>query len=487
MNVNYISDLIAYMPELLVIGTMLLLLATEAFIKNCPKMVSYIVSFIGLGFAAISLLGTISNPAKTIFFDALIIDPFSSLMKLLIVVGTMVAIFLSYSSKDIYKSLKAEFLIMTVGIAVGGMLLASANNMLTFYLGIETLSILSYVAASMMKRNELSAEGGLKYALYGGITAGMMLYGMSHIYGLVGTLEFAGIGSYISEYSTEKLLILLPAFMLFFVGIGYKIAAVPFHMWAPDVYEGSPIPTTTFFSIVPKMAGIAALVRITFIFFNVDGGILQHTWIGVLSLLAALTMTVGNVAAVKQRSIKRLLAYSSISHAGVMMLGAVVISEVGVQAISFYAVVYLFMTAVAFYVLSHISDMNGNDHMERFSGLASRYPLMAILMSIALFSLAGLPPFAGFIAKFNILYALITKKYYVLAIVAVLNSLVSLYYYMRIVRVMVFGAPESTEAIIGFSKLNQAVILGLSIPIVLLGVYWNSLSMFVESASIIIR
>jgi NADH-quinone oxidoreductase subunit N len=466
---------------------MILLLLVEAFIKDRPKLLPYIISFVGLGLAFASMYSAAGNPAKTIFSNALVIDPFSNVMKLVIITGTLVATFLSFSSKDIYKNLKSEFLIMVVGISVGAMLLISANNMLTMYLGIETLSILSYVIATMMKRNELSAEAGIKYALYGSITAGMMLYGMSHIYGVVGTLEFGGIGKYISEFNTSRLLILLPAFLLFFIGIGYKIAAVPFHMWAPDVYEGSPIPTTTFFSIVPKIAGIAALVRITFVFFNVDGGMLQHTWIGILSVIAALTMTVGNVAAVKQRSIKRLLAYSSISHAGVMMLGAIVIGDVGVQAVAFYAVVYLFMTAVAFYILSHISDMNGNDHLERFSGLIRRYPLMTILMTITLFSLAGLPPFAGFIAKFNILYAIIVKGYYVLAIIAVLNSVVSLYYYMRIVRVMVFGTPESTDEIQGFSILNQAVVFGLSVPIVLLGIYWNDLSIFVDKARIFIQ
>jgi len=337
-----------------------------------------------------------------------------------------------------------------------------------------------------MKRDENSAEAGLKYALYGGVSAGFMLYGISHIYGVMGSIDFTGAKLFLSEAGSLKLMILVPAFLLFFVGLGYKIASVPFHMWAPDVYEGSPIPTTTFFSIVPKVAAMAALVRVSFVFFD-SPGMLQVSWVATLSIIAALTMTVGNVAAIGQRSIKRMLAYSSISHAGVMMLGVVVMTSVGVKAIVFYMIVYLFMTLVAFYITSHLSDLVGNDHMDRFTGLVYRYPLMAILMSVTLFSLAGLPPFAGFVAKFNIIYALILKRYYTLAFIAVINSVISLYYYMKVARVMILKDPESTEKIPGFSVFNQGFIFVISLPIIVLGVFWEKVLFIAENAIVLLQ
>lgn len=486
MNVNYLADLVAYLPELLVISTMLVLLFATAFYKNMPTVLPYFVTFAGLILAFISITLTLENSPKMIFSNAITIDHFGNVIKLIMIAGTLAVTYLSFTSSDIYKSMKSDFLIIVVGILVGGMLLVSANNFLTLYLGIETLSILSYVIASFMKRDEASAEAGIKYALYGGISAGIMLYGISHIYGVIGSIEFYGVSNYIVGASSYSVAILAPAFIMFFVGIGYKIASVPFHMWAPDVYEGSPIPTTTFFSIVPKMAGIAALVRVTYVFFEAESA-LSITWVALLTVIAALTMTVGNVAAIGQRSIKRMLAYSSISHAGVMILGVLVINDIGTKSLVFYGVVYLFMTLVAFYVTSYISDVCGNDHIERFSGLVMKHPLMAITMTVTLFSLAGLPPFGGFVAKFNILYALIIKKYYTLAFIAVLNSVISLYYYMKVVRVMVFRPVESDEAVPGFTFLNQGIILLLGFPVLLLGIFWERLLLIAEGAKIFIH
>ena len=228
-------------------------------------------------------------------------------------------------------------------------------------------------------------------------------------------------------------------------------------MWSPDVYEGSPSCNNFFFSIVPKVAGIAAIIRVTHVFFSNDG-FLQYSWVALLLLVSVLTMTVGNVAAIGQQSVKRMLAYSSISHAGFMLMGAVLINQSGASSVAFYAIVYLFMTLVSFYVVSYVADYFGNDDFERFNGLIHTHPLAALLLSAAMLSLAGIPPLGGFISKFNLLAAVIKEGHYTLAIIAGLNSVVSLYYYMKIVRYMILNKPESDEKISGFTKVNMTVL-----------------------------
>jgi NADH-quinone oxidoreductase subunit N len=278
----------------------------------------------------------------------------------------------------------------------------------------------------------------------------------------------------------------MPSFILFFVGIGYKIASVPFHMWSPDVYEGSPTPVTTLFAIVPKLAGIAGLVRISAVFFMVDSPI-RIGWIGLMLIISALTMTVGNVTAIGQKSVKRMLAYSSISHAGIMLAGLVVMNDVGIRAVVFYAITYVFMTLVAFYITSIVQDKYGNDNFDRFSGLIYRYPVMAIMMTVVMFSLMGLPPLAGFVAKYNIIQALINTKNYTLAIILGLNSVVSAYYYLKIVRLMTLKPQENNETIKGFGFLNQMIIVGMTLPVFVLGIFWESIMVLASGAKLFIQ
>ncbi len=491
MALNYLASIAHYIPELLVCFTMGALILIEATYGNDEKGSSkgmlYWGAMLGLLCALIYQVKGLGVEATHIFTKSVVMDHFSGFAKIVMILSTAGAIYLSKVSKDLYEGTKAEFSILALGILVGGMLLASANNMLIFYIGIETLSILSYAMAALKKNDERSTEAGLKYALYGGVTAGMMLFGMSHIFGTIGTINFSEMIPLMAKLSTEQTAILIPSFLLFFVGIGYKIACVPFHMWSPDVYEGSPLPVTAFFSLVPKFAGIVAFARITQVFFGGDVGALKHSWIVLLMFVAALTMTVGNVSAIGQRSIKRMLAFSGISHAGVMMLGAIVLGQSGTTAILFYAVTYLFMTLVAFYVASFVQDHYGNDHIDRFAGLIKKHPAMAITMAITMFSLAGLPPLAGFVAKFNILAAIIDKKYYVLAVITALNSVISLYYYMKVVRVMVFKDSESDEKISGFGFVNQLIIAAYTVPVIVLGIFWQKLLTAANGALLLIK
>lgn len=477
-----------YIPELICIFLMTSLLVAESTVKeenaSRGKIIGYALAVLGV--CLITLFQNLGEAPIFIFHNAIAIDPFSTLIKIIMVLGTMGTIFLSFSSKDIYPNLKSEFSIMAVGVLIGGMLLASANNMLTLYLGIETLSILSYVMTAFKRDESTSTEAGMKYALYGGLTAGVMLFGISHLYGVLGTIQFVDMLPKLAALEGTNLAIVLVSFLLFFAGIGYKISVFPFHMWSPDVYQGAPIPVTSFFAIVPKMAGLAALVRVSFIFFTSNNA-LTVSWIGLMLLVSAMTMTVGNVTAIGQSSVKRLLAFSSIGHVGLMILGVVTLNEEGIRAILFYGIAYMFMTLIAFYITSHLSDMYGTDSYDVFKGLIYKHPMMAIIMAAVLFSLAGMPPFSGFVAKFNIFSVIIEKKYYGIALVAAINSVIALYYYMKLAKTMIFNPADGEVKVIGFTPANQAVIIALFIPVLFLGIFWDKVMTLSGNAVIFIK
>ena len=488
MYLTYLANLSHYIPELIACITMFFLILLESTYhhRESKRTLFNVSAYVGLLITLIALLDNFPEEAVGIFTNTVVIDPFSTMVKIIMTLGTLGAVYLGSQSKDIDEGLKPEFAIVSIGVLVGGMLLASASNMLILYIGVETLSILSYVLASLRKNDERSSEAGLKYSLYGGVSAGMMLFGMSHIYGLVGSIHFSEIAVGFGNLSSSQIMVAMPAFILFFVGIGYKIACVPFHMWSPDVYEGSPLPITAFFSIVPKMAGMAAIIRISINFFGQEG-ILQDSWLGLLVVVSALTMTIGNVSAIGQRSIKRMLAYSSIGHAGMMLMGVVVLDK-GVGPVLFYGVTYLFMTLVAFYIVGAIGNEYGNEDFERFSGLIYRHPLMAIMLSIVMFSLAGIPPFGGFVAKFNILAVVVEEGHYTLAVVAGINSVISLYYYIRLVRLMVLKPVEADGPIAFFRGCwNQGIIVALTVPVVFLGLFWSGAMKIMHDAEILIR
>lgn len=477
-----------YIPEVILVVLMTTLLVAEASVKDehGSRSSIYTYALAVLGITLIPLFLNLGKAPAHIFFNAVTIDSFSTIVKIFMVIGTMGSILLSFSSKDIYSNLKSEFVIMAVGVLIGGMLLASANNLLTMYLGIEILSILSYVMATLKREESTSAEAGLKYVLYGGFTAGIALFGMSHIYGALGTIQFTEIFPRVATLEGTQLAIVIVASVFFFAGLGYKISAFPFHMWSPDVYQGSPIPVTTFFSIVPKLGGLAALIRVSFVFFN-NNAVLTNSWVGLLLVVAAMTMTVGNVTAIGQNSVKRLLAFSSIGHVGLMILGVVVLNDEGIRALLFYSVSYIFMTFCTFYITSHLNDTYGTDNYDVFRGLIYKHPLMAIIMVGSLLSLAGIPPFSGFVAKFNIFNIIIEKKYYGIALVAAINSVISVYYYLRLAKVIIFGKADGEEKVVGFSQFNQGVIVAFFIPVLFLGIFWEKIFAFVGSASIFLR
>lgn len=470
------ASLSVYLPEVVCILLMCFLLIAESMHEKdgTDRIKVYVLATAGLVLAGVFLILNLDINPTGAFYNAVVIDSFGTFTKLIMVAGTIGTIWMARFSGDIYKTMKSEFAILAVGTLIGGMLLASANNMLTLYLGIETLSILSYVMATLKRENSASTEAGMKYALYGGLTAGVMLFGMSHIYGMMGSIQFSEIVVKMGMLSGADQVFMMASFLMFFAGIGYKVSAFPFHMWSPDVYQGSPIPVTAFFAIVPKMAGLAVLIRVSHLFFS-EANAMSSAWVGLLHIVAALTMTVGNITAIGQDSVKRLLAFSSIGHVGMMIMGIVVLDAVGIRAILFYGVTYLFMTLVVFWVTSVLSDAYGTDSQAVFKGLIGRHPSMAIAMIIALFSLAGLPPLSGFVAKFNIISVVVEKGYFGLAFIAALNSVIGLYYYMKLAKEMVFTKAETSGEVAGFTDGIRISIVALSIPVVLFGVFFGGL------------
>ncbi len=476
MLISLLTNLSYYLPELFVIISMTLMLMFETTYKKTEhgRMFLYLVGTVGLITSLFLALSNFDEGSKLLFHQAVALDNFANLSKVLLIIGTLGVVYIGYNSKDLDQTSKAEFFILTSGVLVGAMLVVGAMNLLSLYVGIEILSILSYVLASLKKKDVLSQEAGLKYALYGALSAAVMIFGMGHLYGLTGSLNFVNIAKSFTTLTPEKIQVAKICFVLIFVGIGFKISAFPFHMWSPDVYQGSPVPVTAFFSIVPKLAVIAALCRITGLILDTNAELFSW-WSLLIQVVAVLTMTVGNLTALGQSSVKRLLAYSSMAHVGFILMGLTVSNGIGLKASLFYMCIYLFMTLVAFAVVDHVVKIYGSDESSFFKGMVNKNPLATILMTITFFSLAGFPPLGGFVAKFSILNLIIAEKNYVLAMIAALNSVVALFYYLRLAKIMIVDSPVDVSEGQKVSFVRHVYLCLMTTPIIVAGLFWNNL------------
>jgi NADH-quinone oxidoreductase subunit N len=348
-------------------------------------------------------------------------------------------------------------------------------DLLMLYLSIELLSLGSYVLAGFARNENRSDEAAMKYLLYGGLSTGAMLYGMTYLYGMSGTTNLIGIREAIA-HGTHSPVAFFVAFLLVFAGIGYKISAVPFHFWAPDVYEGSPTVLVAFLSVASKAAGFAAFVRLFFTSFlsrGADGGwapIVELDWRVILSLIAMVTMTFGNLGAFRQENIKRLFAYSGIAHAGYILVGGVALTTAGVQSVLFYLLTYLFTNLAAFAVIVYLSDRHRMEAVEDYRDLGRRSPLLALMMAFSIFSLIGVPPLAGFLGKWYLFAAAVTTldPWCIAAVVtALLNSVLSVYYYMRIIKAMYLDHLDSPP-VLRPDRTLTVLATALSVPVVFL-------------------
>jgi NADH-quinone oxidoreductase subunit N len=456
----------------LIIGLAVVLAVDLVIFRSSPhkRQISFgltVATLLGAQLAMIPYF-EVESPLN-LFGGLLVLDQFSLFFRLIFLATILLVAVLSYFSKEIERKSDGEYFAMLLGLGLALFLLASSNNLLMVFLALEFVSVLSYILAGYKRSSTASTEAAIKYVIYGAVASGVMLFGFSFLYGATGHLGFAEIAAQLPQ--SKLFLSVVLGFV--FVGFGYKIAAAPFHMWCPDVYEGAPTPVTALLSVGPKAAGFAVLIRFLYVIFA-GSAVPMAALVGIV---AAATMTLGNLVAIVQDNVKRMLAYSSIAHAGYLLMAVSTFTYEGVQALLLYATVYLVMNIGAFLVVIAVRNWTGREDIEAYNGLVRAKPLLAIAMALFLFSLVGLPPFGGFIGKFYIFAAVLQKGgfwYYALAVVGVLNSAISLYYYARVVKAMFLVEP--TEDLYSQPEQPQRVLtlLGtaLVIPILVIGIYW---------------
>ena len=440
------------LPELtLATGAMVLLLVGVSTRKEQAELILWAaVLFLALaGFFVLRESGT-----TTLFGDSFIVDPFARALKLLTLTGSAVTLIMSIDYWRGEGRLKFEFPILVLLATTGMLMMISANDLIALYVGLELQSLALYVVAAFDRRSAKSSEAGLKYFVLGALSSGMLLYGASLIYGFTGSTLFTDIAAAVQPSGANLGLIFGLVFLM--TGFAFKISAVPFHMWTPDVYEGAPTPVTAFFAAAPKLAAMALTVRTLFAAFPS----VTHEWQQIVTFLAIASMALGSFAAIGQRNIKRLMAYSSIGHMGYALVGLAAGTAEGVQGVIVYLAIYLAMTLGTFAcILAMRRHGRMVEDIDQLAGLSNTSPMMAFLLAMLLFSLAGIPPLAGFFAKFYVFLAAINAGLYALAVIGVLLSVVGAYYYLRIVKIMYFDAPvERFEPMPGL----LAAVLGAS-------------------------
>ena len=420
-----------------------------------------------------------------LFGGMFLADSFSAFFNLIFLLTGFLTIASSVDVAKRFHSNQGEYFGLILLSIVGMMFLACAGELLTLYVSLELATIPLYVLASYRKDQLKSSEAGLKYLILGGISSALLLYGISLIYGLTGT-TFLGevksrlIISFLSQGGVGPALVL--GFIFMIAGFGFKLALVPFHMWVPDVYEGAPTPVTAFLSVASKAAGIAAFLRVfykSFLLFQVD-------WVLLMAVLAALAMILGNIIALLQGNIKRMLAYSSIAQIGYILLGVVAATARGVASVAFYTFVYLFANMGAFIAAIAFSNITGSDEIKDYAGLSRKSPALAAMMAVFMLSLVGIPPLAGFVGKYYLFSAAIEQGYIWLVVVAVLTSVISLYYYLGVVRQMYFQTSTDESSVATGAMLKIALIICVA-GVLLFGIYPNIFLDFANQAAMAFR
>ncbi|BAF87679.1 NADH-quinone oxidoreductase subunit NuoN [Azorhizobium caulinodans] len=409
----------------------------------------------GLAIAALVAAGVLVmlQPAVTIagFNGSMLVDPFARFMKVVALLGAAVSLIMSVDWLNRAQQAKFEYAVLVVLASLGICILISAGDLIALYLGLELMSLSLYVVAAINRDSVRSTEAGLKYFVLGALSSGMLLYGASLIYGFTGTVNFAGIAKVATAPTTG----LVFGIVFLFAGLCFKVSAVPFHMWTPDVYEGAPTPVTAFFATAPKVAAMAVFVRVA-----VEAlPHVTHSWQQIVTFVSIASMALGAFAAIGQRNIKRLLAYSSIGHMGFALVGLAAGTEQGVTGVLLYMAIYVVMTLGSFTcVLAMRRDGRSVETIEDLAGLARTKPLMALALAALMFSLAGIPPLAGFVAKYYVFLAAIQAGLYGLAVIGVVASVVGAYYYLRVVKIMYFDEPaEAFDGMPGELKAVLAV------------------------------
>lgn len=469
-----ISSLTYITPELILIGGALIILFLD--LAKMSKRWLGLLSLLFLVAAFCSITTTGFTEITKLFFGFWVLDGLSYVFKILILLMIGIPILASIDSSHIPENQKGEFFTLMLFMGFLLTMMASTTNLLMIFLATESVSLTSYILTGFQKYNKRSAEASLKYFLFGSVSSAIMLFGISLIFGLTGTLELAEIPNRIHTIGTGALPCALTSLFLMLVGLGFKISAAPFHMWAPDVYEGAPTPVSAFLTVAPKSIGFVILFRVLLTSFS----FLQAKWSAVLVVLSILTMTLGNVIAISQYNMKRLLAYSSIAQAGYILMGLAVSNTIGKEAVFLYLATYLFTNMGAFLTISIIEQSEGTSDLSALNGLSKRNPLLAGFFTVFMLSLAGIPPLAGFIAKWYVFAGAIQAGFLALAIAAAINSAIAGFYYFKAIRAMYLTPATQTSPVISGGLSFLAITISF-IGVIVIGLFPSPLIQFLQN------
>jgi len=465
------NTLLYILPEIFLSITIMSLLMTGVFIKKSFKLV-YLLTIASLVFVIVLVL---NHPSQTIkiFNESYIIDQLSVFMKVLTLLFCLMVLFSSRTYLKNNNIDKIEYPVIILASCLGMILMISSFDLIIFYLGLELQSLCLYILASFKRDNEKSTEAGLKYFVLSALASGLLLYGCSLLYGFTGSTNFQIISENLNETSTGAIF----GIVFIIVALAFKVSAVPFHMWTPDVYEGSPTSVTTFFALVPKIAAITVFIRFMYVpFINAF-----EQWQMIIVFISIASMILGAVAAIGQNNLKRLMAYSSIGHMGYALAGLAPGTNEGIQSTIIYLTIYLVMNLGAFGCIFMMKrENNYYENIDDLSGLSRNHPMFAFGFLIILFSLAGIPPLAGFFAKFYIFMSVIESEMYALAIIGLITTVVSSFYYLRIIKIIYFDKPKKAFDEVYDWGLKASLILS-SIIILIYFIYPSALTDIVSS------
>ena len=459
-----VPDLLPALPEIFVLGMACAILLVDVFTRE--RNYAYVLTLATLlGAAAITVFTSVPQ-VQTTFGGQFIDDAMADVLKLMAYLAAMTAVVYSRNYLGERGLFKGEFFVLALFAVLGMMVMISANHFLVLYVGLELLSLSLYAMVALQRESKQATEAAMKYFVLGALASGLLLYGMSMLYGLTGTLELPRMAAILQDGAKDTMIL---AFGIVFIvaGLGFKLGVAPFHMWVPDIYQGAPSAVTLFIGTAPKLAAFAFTMRLL-----VDG---PHPavgdWQGMLAIMAVLSLAIGNLAAIMQTNIKRMLAYSTISHMGFLLLGILSGTFAGYSAAMFYVIAYVLMSLGSFGLVVYLSQ-NGleAEHLDEYKGLNSRHPWLAALMAILMFSMAGLPPFVGFYAKLAILQSLVGAGFLWLAVVAVMFSLIGAFYYLRVVKMLYFDAPRADAPAMTPAFDIQALLSANGLAVLALGI-----------------
>ena len=472
------STLWAALPEIFLLSAIVVVLLLDLFLTKPFKQATYYLTQISLFITGVMAFNLIDQPQAIIFSGSFILDNMASVFKVFMIGATMVAMVYTRHYLIQHALFRGEYFVLVLLSVLGMMVMVSGYSLLTLYLGLEILSLSLYTLIAIARERSGAVEAALKYFVLGAIASGLLLYGMSMIYGISGSINITDIANFAAnaDLASRETLILNFGLVFLVIGIAFKLGAVPFHMWVPDVYEGSPTSVTLFLSTVPKVAAVAMLVRIL-----VDGlGAMHAYWADLFIVLAVLSIALGSVIALMQTNIKRLLAYSTISHVGFIMLGFVTGVISGYGAAVFYVFVYILMSLAAFGIVILLNKKGYEaDQISDFKGLSKHSPWFALMMLVVMLSMAGVPPFIGFYAKFFILQQVVSAGFVTLAVVAVVFAVISAYYYLQIIKSMYFDEADKDITIV--APMDMQLVLSINAVLILVvGIFpdfWIKLSL----------